>query len=291
MVVVDGGSRGALFEPFNKVDKQLLKVLRFEPDPGATVLKSEGEVAFNKGLWKEEAKIRLNLARNPSTSSVYPANQELLEKFDDKVGYPPRSLDKLLEVECIDIDTAVQNENVPLVNFIKLDIHGAEYEAIQGAARSLSDACVGCMVESWFIDIHQGQKLIFDVEARLAEMGFYKFGNTQVISWPRKRPEGLKSKDQIIAEENLYLKVCSTVSEVEQLGKDRAIKLLVVADLFGYTDYALQLLELMGGLDSSDVNNLNSLRKHIISNNRIGFKDKVLTAAIHKLRKAQSKRF
>ena len=38
IVVVDGGARGELFSPFNLVDKGILRIVRFEPDPGANII-------------------------------------------------------------------------------------------------------------------------------------------------------------------------------------------------------------------------------------------------------------
>jgi len=290
LVVVDGGSRGALFEPFNTVSNELLTVLRFEPDPSANIQISADEIIINKGLWKEEASISLNLAKNPATSSVYPPNKDLLQQFDNKVGYPPRATTKVLEVACIDIDCAVEKENVPPVDFIKLDIHGAEYEAIEGAQESLSTTCVGLLVESWVVEVHRGQKLMFDVEQVLAQHGFFRFGSHQVFSWPRKAVAGLRSKNQVVGEENLYLKICNSPEELKALGQERAMKLGIVSDLFGYTAYALQIFDFMLQNEFLEKDTHQALTHHIISKNRITFKDKFFTAVIDKLQKAQAKR-
>jgi FkbM family methyltransferase len=290
VVVVDGGSRGALFAPFDQVSGNLLQVLRFEPDPQAEINKSDDEVIFNKGLWKEEAMVNLNLAKNPSTSSVYPPNKALLERFDDRVGYPPRKTEKVLEIEGVDIDRAVKIANVPLVDFIKLDIHGAEYEAVLGATESLTHSCVGLLVEAWFIDVHSGQKLIFDVEKLLAEKGFYKFGNTQVISWPRKQVKKLKSKGQIVGEENYYMFVCNSKQDIERLGKVRAIKLAAIADLFGHTDYALQLFNMIHEAGFLSATEYEKIKAHIVAQNKIRLMDRFIAKGIHMLQRMRDKR-
>jgi len=162
---VDGGSRGNLFDPFDGVSSELLTVLRFEPDPSAEIIRSKGEIIFDRGLWSERAQITLNLAKNPATSSVYPPNEPLLKNFNDRIGLPPRATAKVLQITVVSVDDAVAEAHIPNVDFIKLDIHGAEYEAVLGATKSLNSTCVGLLVEAWTIEVHKGQKLVFDVEA------------------------------------------------------------------------------------------------------------------------------
>lgn len=290
MVVVDGGGRGALFQPFDRIPQNLRTVLRFEPDPDAEIIKSDNEIIFNKGLWNKEETVSLHLAKVPSTSSVYPPNKQLLDQFDDRIGFPPRATQNILKVEGINIDGAMQGENLSSIDFIKLDVHGAEYEAIEGASGVLSNCCVGLMVESWLVEVHSGQRLIFDVEKEMARYGYYKFGSTQVISWPRKRMEKLRSRKQIVGEENVYLLLCSSAEDAEKLGMKRALKLSIVADLFGYTDYAIQIIELCHKAGFLSKEDSLSIVNHIQRNNKMGFTDKVLTKAIHVLQNKRDNR-
>jgi len=290
VIVVDGGSRGELFNPFDRVSNEHMVVLRFEPDPHATIVKSSTEVIFNKGLWNEEATIQLHLANNPATSSVYPPNKELLECFVDRIGYPPRATEKVIEIEGVDIDSAVKNAGLPLVDFIKLDIHGAEYEAVNGALESLGSSCIGLLIESWCIGVHNGQKLMCDVERVLTRYGFCKFDTTQVMSWSRKQPKNLKSKNQIVGEENLYLLICNSKEEIIELGKKRAIMLASTAELFGHRGYALQLFSMMRDVDFITAGEYEEIRGYIISKNRITIIDKILMVVIHKLKRIQVKR-
>ena len=70
LVVVDGGARGALFKPLNQVDKSILHVLRFEPDPDGVPEQTEGETVINKAclLYTSPSPRDATLSRMPSSA-------------------------------------------------------------------------------------------------------------------------------------------------------------------------------------------------------------------------------
>ena len=159
-----------------------------------------------------------------------------------------------------------------------------------GATKSLANTCVGLLVEAWTVEVHKGQKLVFDLEAELSKHGFFKVGETQAINWPKKSPAGMKSRPQQVAEENLYLLQCHTVEDVRALGADRALKLAITADLFRHTAYALQLFDLMAEAGFIPEVDAKSIRSYIVSKNKVTAVDKLLITLIHKLKTLQEKR-
>lgn len=92
-------------------------------------------------------KLKLQIANKESTSSVYPPNSNLLIQFPDDIGEPARRTKQIEEIQDLSIDFAVENNLCPLPDFIKLDVHSSEYEAIIGAQNSLQ-ACCGLLVET-----------------------------------------------------------------------------------------------------------------------------------------------
>ena len=61
------------------------------------------------------------------------------------------------------IDSCVSSGEMPKPNFIKLDVHSAEFHALTGSLTSLNN-CVGLLVETWNCEVHEGQPLHYEIE-------------------------------------------------------------------------------------------------------------------------------
>ena len=238
IVIIDGGSRGDLFDPFNHVQTKM-HVIAFEPDPDHVKRTKQGDTKttfINRGLWSHEdvVKLHLNVAR--TTSSVYPPNTELLSQFSDTVGVPPRTVEQIIEVPAISIDEAVEQGLMPTPHFIKLDIHSAEFEALQGAIGVLSGV-VGVLVESWHSPIHAGQRLHADIEAFLNKQGFNLFHFNPLASWHQHVDSRHSPRDRsrLIASESLFLRD----SPADDWDETTILFAVGCADLFRYTNHAI----------------------------------------------------
>jgi FkbM family methyltransferase len=242
IVLLDGGARGSLFSPFDQVDASMLTVVKVEPDAGAPVTRSEKEVVFNKAIWKNEETISIHIANEPSVSSVYPPNIDLAKRFIDIIGEPARTTKKIVEVQASSIDALFADEGLPFPDFIKLDIHGCEHEALSGALKSLQSKTVALVIESWVIEAHKGQKLLFKTDELLHEQGFYPH-ETDIGAWDYKSAEQLRSKPQAVISESLYFKdVMHTHQPIDTV---QGIKLIAIAELYGHVGFALLLSDFL----------------------------------------------
>lgn len=233
-VVIDGGARDSLFDPFDLV-KSNLEIVAFEPDAMAPLYESRLPVTrIQKALWDKECVLDLHLAADPSTSSVYPPNIPLLAQFRDEIGVPTRTTVKVLKVAAISIDRAVETGLCKAPNFIKLDIHSAEYEALRGAADSLRQV-VGVLVETWNHPVHKGQHLHSDVESFLNSQGFYMFHLRDVVTWKQcvDGVEFASERDRHVGSEALFFR--------DSVPPELGIFAIACADLFGYPGYAIAL--------------------------------------------------
>ncbi|MBC7448110.1 MAG: FkbM family methyltransferase [Hymenobacteraceae bacterium] len=242
LVVVDGGSRGRVFAPLDRVPADRLLVARFEPEPGAAVEVRATDVTFRQGLWRDESTQTLHVAREPSTSSIYPPDERLLTQFVDRIGWPPRQTVARVEIPCTTTDAAFQAAGLPAPDFIKLDIHSAEFEALEGAAGALRDSVVACLVEAWPAPLHRGQRTAAEVEVLLVKAGFLLFEHRERHAWRRKSAAGY-SKPQITILESLYFRDVLGTPELATWPAARLLKAVALADLYGHIDYALQLLD------------------------------------------------
>jgi len=238
---VDGGARGEVFSPFDRLAPKDRLVVRFEPDPDAKLVVAEDEIVFRKALWSAPGHVKVHLTRERSCSSVYPPDHRILGGIADILGSPARAVERVLQVEADSIDHCFAKAKLAPPDFIKLDIHSAEYEALSGAEDALRSTTVGILVECWPVPIHVGQRTAADVDLLLAKAGFMPF-EVAVGKWPRK-PVGQQSyasKPQSVQFEILYLKDVIGL-EAADCTVSSVVALIVFAELFGHTTYALQV--------------------------------------------------
>jgi len=107
----------------------------------------------------------LHINNDDGTSSLFPLNEPLCARFE--------SLDHLRTVRQLEVATHRLDDvlTVKTVDFLKLDIQGAELMALKGAEKTLaSTAVVHCEVE--FEPIYRGQPLYPEVQAYMNACGF-----------------------------------------------------------------------------------------------------------------------
>ena len=223
LVVIDGGARGEVFKPMNLIHKSIIQVIRFEPDAGANIVNNGDDIIISKALWNQQQSINVNIAIEPSSSSVYPFNEALQAYIDPMKD--TRKTAKVVTVDTISIDECLEKYPIKGIDFIKLDIHGAEYEALEGASKALKNT-LGLLIESWIVPVHVGQKTRGDVERLALNNGFYVFEENVVAKWGRKADKFLKR--QPIAVDTLFFK--DTLLNDAIIDKIKMIKLIIATE-------------------------------------------------------------
>jgi FkbM family methyltransferase len=208
--------------------------------------------------------IKLHVAAEPSVSSVFPPNERLLRQFDAIYGYPLRQTVRVLDVPGVSLDGALESRpELPPPDLIKLDIHGAEYEALEGATRSLQRT-LAVVVETWTLPIHTGQRLHADVECLLNRSGFRLFHTERVAEMSRKNLHGVLSRCQVVGYDNLYFREISNDMSIVQL-----VKVIALSELYGHAAFALQLVDHFSETATLSRREADALRAVIIRDNRM----------------------
>ena len=264
--LIDAGARSGLIDPWTNVKRGNLSVIGFEPDKeeydSLLKLDQKNVKYFPWALWSRKEKLNLYVAHEPSTSSMFPANLEILENFS-AWAYSCRTTKSVIQVDCISIDEIVDKEKLD-VDFIKIDTHGAEYEILLGANSTL-DKVVGLQVEVWTKEIHKGQKLLGDVVKYLEDKNFRVFEIQPFGKWYRD------TKKKIVQECESELVICDVLLFKEPLFDNtqddfiKTIKLACIAELYGYPQYSIFLInKLMSSC--SDVEELKQMKEIIVNN-------------------------
>lgn len=255
--VIDGGSRWGVEKHWSTYGDHV-EVLAFEPDQKESRrLNSlpEGRSGcrqrhFPVALGRQKGRATLNLARFPDSSSLLKNNREFLGRFAmahcvEQVG--------AVEVDLTDVDSLMVEHNIDYIDFMKLDVEGAELDVLEGAGRALSDSLLGLTTEVWFHQEHVGRPLFSDIDSHLRRFGFTLFDLREVNRWRRKTlcGDGYDSwiaSGQLMYSNALYLRdlpaqLAAGAGDAGAATRLRALKLASLAELFCYPDFAIEVLQ------------------------------------------------
>lgn len=269
VVLVDAGARGGLEEPWSGLNDNALKVIGFEPDEEECE-RLKSACASNRtylpvGLWSGEGMVKIHRADTSSCSSVYPPHFELLAKYHEQ-HWKPRVTRQVVQVPCTTLDKVLKDAKLEC-DFLKIDTQGSEYEVLQGAQASLKTSIFGVLVETWTSEVHKGQHLTGDILTMMAALGFALFDINVAAAWKR-RHDGLPDmagKAQITGLDLLLFKESNAwLGARNRLTK--VLKAAAIAEVYGFPDYAVELLGATAELNPSEGGMLRLARDMVIQN-------------------------
>ncbi len=255
--VIDGGSRWGV-EGHWSIFSEQVEVLAFEPDERECQRLNalyDGRPGYRQRLFpvalgRKKGRATLYLARFPDSSSVLKNNEEFLGRFAmahyvEQIG--------AVEVEVTDIDSLMAEHGIDYIDFMKLDVEGAELDVLKGAGKALSDSLLGLTIEVWFHQEHVGRPLFSDIDAHLRHFGFTLFDFREVNRWRRKTQcgggyESWIRRGQLMYCNALYFRdlpalLAAGDGKLDDGTRLRALKLASLAELFCYPDFAIEVLQ------------------------------------------------
>lgn len=145
------------------------RVVGFEPDPEAlaalTRTKSAHETYLPYALGDGQ-RHTLHVCQAPGMTSLLRPNHALLAHYH---GFPEWSVVRQTrEIDTVRLDDV---REIVDIDFLKIDIQGAELLALRHGARQLA-RCVVVQAEVEFLPMYEGQALFADVELYLRGLGF-----------------------------------------------------------------------------------------------------------------------
>ena len=158
--LLDIGAAGEV-EPRWKPFVQSLNYIGVEPDERSrsTLLNKENEFRSYQilpyALAAKNQRLNFNLCRKPQVSSLYEPETKFLSRFPDAERF---DIVEKISTDCVSLDSV----DVPEVDFLKIDIQGAEYDVIEGASSCMSSA-LGLELEVEFVKLYKDQPLFGDV--------------------------------------------------------------------------------------------------------------------------------
>jgi len=143
----------------------------------------------------EKNKIDLNLCKNPGVSSIFKPNYKFLSKFKN---YERFEIIKKINLESNYLD----NIGIKYADFIKIDIQGAELNALRGSVHTLKEV-IGLEIEVEFQKMYESQPLFGDINQFLCEQEFEFIDFLIMKRWERRK---INSYGQLIFADALFLR-------------------------------------------------------------------------------------
>lgn len=206
-------------------------------------------------LGRIEGELTLHVTNQPMCSSLYPPNESYCKRFAlpglEKYKLPcPRlsefmDLDFVIEVEIITLDKVYKILDIGEVDFLQIDVQGAELQVLEGATQVLSQGVLAIQVEVEFSHLYLDQPLFADVDTYLRNQGFTLFDlHLNHLLRCRSPIRSNAHPGQILWGDAYYLRDPINQSCVAAFREpNRILKLACIADVLNFSDYALELFE------------------------------------------------
>lgn len=199
ITLIDIGAAGDI-EPRWKSVSRHLNYIGFEPDERSrkelinnSYCKSW--VIYPNVLWDKKTNKKINFTKRPKASSFYVPNFNFVNLFPDA--------ERLTVQNTISLNTiTLDSLQIPNIDFIKLDIQGAELNVLKGANESLNN-CIGLKVEVEFLQTYKDIPLYGEIVDYLKTKDFEFIDFIHLCRWERKEHSNL---GQCIFGDGLFLK-------------------------------------------------------------------------------------
>ena len=130
-------------------------------------------------IWSNQDEITFYLCKKPKVSSTFIPNEEFIKNFPDSKRF--QIIDSF-KTKTSTIDNELPNR---IVDFVKIDIQGAELKALQGMENLIKN-CLGFELEIEFTEIYKSQPLFGEIDSFLKDRGFEFIDFTNLYRWDRK---------------------------------------------------------------------------------------------------------
>jgi FkbM family methyltransferase len=245
--LLDIGARDGIGWPWRTAPNNILDVVLVEPDPvEAKILEKQGQgKVIPYALWSEETELTLNINNSPGTSSVFESNMSFLQQFGDAQRFIAK--DKI-NIKTKTIDGLAQNNEISVVDFVKIDVQGGELAILQGGESFFKQNIVGLEVEVEFALMYKDQPLFSDIDIFVREKLGLELWDIRKTYWKYKHQKyQVPLKGRLIFGDALYLRPVSTLNDwLSVMDKDVATSklhaLIITTVAYGFLDYTLAII-------------------------------------------------
>jgi FkbM family methyltransferase len=261
MVVVDLGARGGANEEWKVFDDQI-RLFCFEPDEAECArLATQAPPHITYIPWaigRGAGKAKLYEAKLAASTGLYRTNMDYFGRLLNRAN---GVLVAEHAVELHSLDEALAAYGSPPVNFIKLDVEGAELDVLEGSPACLeSPSVVGILSEIRFQPEINDSPIFSRLDAFLVPLGFRLYDlqfyhqSREALPYPGlydyRLPSGERffaytTHGQIQDGDALYFRdpmIAANRDRVSALSAETLLKLCALLEIYSFNDCAAELI-------------------------------------------------
>ena len=243
LVIADVGAAGGL-DPRWKSLRPFVQFLTFEPRPDYDS-HDLGVINFPVGLAAEKGCRKLHVSKSPDSSSLYVINKEFMSAFGNRDSF---EIAKEIPVQVDTLDNCLAAAGNEHLDFMKIDVEGAELEVLKGAEAALGRVVLGARLEVNFAPRHVGGVLFGELDSYLRQRGFQLFTLSRELMIRENALYNALAQPQCVWGDAVYfLSRESLLTRFQKLpGKERAgvlAKMVVLLVKHRIYDYSVELIQ------------------------------------------------
>ena len=204
---------------------------------------------YSHALGEKNEKKKLYNTEHPMSTSLYKPNEKLIRLYNNlQFNY----LKSETETNTITLDTFVDKYNIDDIDFIKIDVQGAELDIFKGGKNVLKNVVkIICEVE--FVPMYESQPLFGDVCSFLKQYDlmfnkFIDFGGRTLK--PLVPNEGLNAISQFMWSDAVFIR---HIENIQSLSDDKLLKLSLLSAIYNSIDLAYFCLLIYDKRNSSNI--------------------------------------
>lgn len=196
---------------------------------------------------------------HPGSSSLYPFDLGVFDRWKCASSHEARNEGEYirpvqeLEVQVDTLDNWKARHAVSSVDFIKLNVQGAELEILQGGAAVLPEV-LGVLAEAAFVENYAGRPLFADLDRFMRSQGFTFFafigplcvGRNDSPVTTRHLPEYHLWHGQLVESHALYLRDPIALerqgADLSRFSREKLLKLAALAERYFQVEFAFEVL-------------------------------------------------
>ena len=200
-------------------------------------------------LSDKNGKKKLFNTQHPMCTSLYKPNEMFINLYNNLHF---ANLKNESEIETITLDTFVEKYSLNEIDFIKMDVQGAELDILKGAKSTLQNVLkIICEVE--FVPIYKNQPLFGDVNKFLNE---YEFMFNQFLQIHGRTLKPLiANNDPNIASQHMWSDAIfiRQIEKIQNLSDEKILKLSLLAAIYNSLDLSFFCLSIYDKRNSSNL--------------------------------------
>lgn len=201
------------------------------------------EVHIPLAIGKAIEERTLYVTKHPMCSSLYPPNEPYLERL---AGLPELvNLDFSFEIDTTTLDTFFQEEGVNEIDFMQIDVQGADLDVLEGAIKILNCGTLAIQIEVEFSHLYTNQPLFADVDTFLRKHDFTLFDVSRSYRLRARSPicSTVRAGQLLWGDAFYFRDLIREDMDGNLKSPDRMLKLACIADIVNFPDYTLEILE------------------------------------------------